>query len=72
MSLAGEVVLTVDRLVGTPLGLQSIEDLSLFMLQMDIDNWLTQLPSEWPYSQKITLRQAPALMSLFIVALEVG
>ncbi|WWC87422.1 uncharacterized protein L201_002311 [Kwoniella dendrophila CBS 6074] len=57
-------------LIGGPSGLQAADDLSLSMLQVDIDNWLAQLPQSWPYSIKLLLRQAPALMNLFIVVLE--
>nr|XP_019006740.1 uncharacterized protein I203_00333 [Kwoniella mangroviensis CBS 8507]OCF70201.1 hypothetical protein I203_00333 [Kwoniella mangroviensis CBS 8507] len=46
------------------------DDLNLLMLQVDIDNWLAQLPQSWPYSIKLVLRQAPLLMNLFIVSLE--
>nr|XP_019044460.1 hypothetical protein I302_06371 [Kwoniella bestiolae CBS 10118]OCF23390.1 hypothetical protein I302_06371 [Kwoniella bestiolae CBS 10118] len=58
------------RLVGSPSGLQAADDLNLLMLQVDIDNWLAQLPQSWPYSIKLVLRQAPLLMNLFIVVLE--
>ncbi|WWC69091.1 uncharacterized protein I206_103027 [Kwoniella pini CBS 10737] len=58
------------RLVASPSGLQSADDLSLLMLQSDIDNWLAKLPQSWPYSIKLVLRQAPLLMNLFIVVLE--
>lgn len=60
-----------DRLVGGPQGLQDAYDVSLLILQGDIDSWIASLPSAWPYSINLTLRQAPALMNLFIVALEV-
>ncbi|WWC93569.1 hypothetical protein V866_000404 [Kwoniella sp. B9012] len=58
------------RLIDSPTGLQAADDLSLLMLQVDIDNWLAQLPQSWPYSIKLVLRQAPLLMNLFIVVLE--
>lgn len=62
----------VDRLVGGPTGLQSTDDLSLLILQGDIDSWAAQLPHSWPYSINLVLRQAPSLMNLFIVGLEVS
>ncbi|WVF69042.1 hypothetical protein IAT40_003816 [Kwoniella sp. CBS 6097] len=59
-----------DKLVGNPSGLQTADDLNLLMLQVDIDTWKHQLPTTWPYSIKLVLRQAPLLMNLFIVVLE--
>lgn len=59
-------------MTGGPSALQSADDLSLVLLQNDIDSWTAQLPSTWPYSISLVLRQAPALMNLFIVALEVS
>lgn len=64
--------LTADRLIGTPHGLQSSDELSFIKLQMDIDSWTSQLPTLWQYSIKLVLDQAPALMNLFIVTLEVS
>jgi len=61
-----------DRLVGGPQGLQDAYDVSLLILQGDIDSWIAGLPTAWPYSINLILRQAPAFMNLFIVALEVG
>nr|XP_018263463.1 uncharacterized protein I303_03332 [Kwoniella dejecticola CBS 10117]OBR85621.1 hypothetical protein I303_03332 [Kwoniella dejecticola CBS 10117] len=58
------------KLIGNPSGLQAADDLSLLMLQSDIDNWLAKLPQSWPYSIKLVLRQAPLLMNLFIIVLE--
>ncbi|GFZ44923.1 hypothetical protein JCM24511_02649 [Saitozyma sp. JCM 24511] len=58
------------RLIGTPHGLQSADELSFIKLQMDIDSWTSQLPTLWQYSIRLVLDQAPALMNLFIVTLE--
>lgn len=66
------VALTVDRLIGTPHGLQSADEMSFIKLQMDIDSWTSQLPTLWQYSIRLVLDQAPALMNLFIVTLEVS
>lgn len=52
--------------------MQSTDDLSLLILQGDIDTWIAQLPHSWPYSINLVLRQAPSLMNLFIVGLEVS
>ncbi|KAL7423535.1 hypothetical protein Q5752_001115 [Cryptotrichosporon argae] len=60
----------VYRLVGTPQGLQAAEDYSLVLLQVDIDAWIAQLPTAWPYSIRLALGQGRALMDLFIVGLE--
>ena len=61
-----------DTLVGTPSGLQAADDLSLHLLQLNIDAWTSNLPSSWQYSINLHLSQAPNLMNLFIVALEVS
>jgi hypothetical protein len=37
-----------------------------------MDTWIANLPAFWQYSINLTLRHAPDLMNLFIVALEVG
>ncbi|OCF35093.1 hypothetical protein I316_03133 [Kwoniella heveanensis BCC8398] len=58
------------KLVGSPSGLQTADDLNFLMLQVDIDTWEHQLPTTWPYSIKLVLRQAPLLMNLCIVVLE--
>ena len=61
-----------DTFVGTPSGLQAADDLSLHLLQLNIDAWTSDLPSSWQYSINLHLSQAPNLMNLFIVALEVS
>lgn len=59
-------------MVSTPSGLQAADDLSLHLLQLNIDSWTVNLPSSWQYSINLHLNQAPTLMNLFIVALEVS
>lgn len=61
-----------DRFAGSLSGLQTADDLSLLLLQMNIDTWTTNLPLTWQYSVNLVLDQAPQLMNLFIVALEVS
>lgn len=62
----------VDKYAGSLLGLQSADDLSLLLLQMNIDSWTASLPTTWQYSVNLVLDNAPQLMNLFIVALEVS
>jgi hypothetical protein len=62
----------LDALLATPSGLQGADDLSLHLLQLNIDSWVANLPSSWRYSIHLHLDQAPNLMNLFTVALEVS
>lgn len=61
----------VDRLT-TPMGLRKADDISLLLLETRIDLWVAQLPATWPYSVRLTLDQAPSLLNVFIVAVEVS
>lgn len=71
MSNSGWLTDMLDRLT-TPMGLRKADDISLLLLETRIDLWVAQLPATWPYSVRLTLDQAPSLLNVFIVAVEVG
>lgn len=67
-----ESLMSTDRFSGSLSGMQAADDLSVLLLQMHIDTWLANLPTVWQYSVNLVLDQAPHLMNLFVVALEVS
>ncbi|ORY35063.1 hypothetical protein BCR39DRAFT_563621 [Naematelia encephala] len=67
----------IYRLSCSPRGLDRADDLALYKFQADLDAWLAQIPSQWPYVnaspthvEGIDVPEAASIMNLLIVAVE--